>query len=173
MELKGKRVGILVEEMYNEFELWYPFYRLREAGAEVWLIGPQAGASYKSKIGLPAQAGKGMQEVTAADLDGLVVPGGYAPDRMRRHQAMLALVAGVNAAGKPLAAICHAGWVLVSAGVLRGRTVTSYFAIKDDVVNAGAQWVDREVMVDGNLVTSRQPEDLPAFMRAYLAAFAR
>lgn len=173
MELKGKRVGILVEEMYNEFELWHPYYRLQEAGAEVWLIGPQAGAVYKSKIGLPVQATKGMDEVSAADLDGLVVPGGYAPDRMRRHRAMLELVRQISAQEKPLAAICHAGWVLVSAGVLRGRTVTSFFAIKDDVVNAGAEWVDREVVVDGNLVTSRQPEDLPAFMRAFIAAFAR
>ncbi|MFH1058459.1 MAG: type 1 glutamine amidotransferase domain-containing protein [Pseudomonadota bacterium] len=170
MELDGKRVGLLVEDMYNEFELWHPYYRLQEAGAAVWLIGPQAGAVYKSKAGLPVQAMKGMAEVSAADLDGLLVPGGYAPDRMRRHAAMLDLVRGVHAAGKPVAAICHAGWVLASAGVVRGRRVTSFFSIKDDMVNAGARWLDQAVVVDGNLITSRQPEDLPVFMPAFIAA---
>ena len=108
--------------------------------------------------------------VSAADFDGIVIPGGYAPDRMRRFPAMVQLVRDVHLDGKVVAAICHAGWMLASAGILRGKTVTSYFAIKDDVTNAGATWVDRDVVVDGNLITSRQPADLPAFLKAIIGA---
>ena len=165
-----KRVGILLEDFYNEFEFWYPYYRLKEAEVEVLVVGPAAGATCHAKGGLPARADVAADAVTADDLDGLVVPGGYAPDRMRRNPAMLKLVGEVFRQGKPVAAICHAAWVLVSAGVLRGRRATCFFSVKDDLINAGARYENAEVVVDGNLITSRQPEDLPTFMKALLAA---
>jgi protease I len=167
MELKGKRVAILVDTMYQEMELWVPLYRLREAGAEVVTVGATKGATYTSKLGYPAVADLSYDDVRAGDFDGVIVPGGYAPDHMRRHAKCNAFVAELNKQGKLVAAICHAGWVLCSAhGMLKGRRVTSFFAIKDDMINAGAKWEDSEVVVDGNLVTSRKPDDLPAFCRA-------
>jgi protease I len=168
MEIEGKKVVILAENLYNEVELWYPYYRLKEAGAEVTLVGAKAGDTYPSKVGLPVTVDAGAGEIRAAGYDGIVIPGGYAPDHMRRHPAMVSLVKDLFDAGKVVAAICHAGWMLASAGVLEGKTVTSYVAIRDDVVNAGAEWVDKDVVVDGNLVTSRKPDDLPAFLRAIL-----
>jgi protease I len=172
MDLQGVRVAAFVEETYEDLELWYPVLRLREAGAEVKIIGPKAGETYKSKHGYPARADLGMDEVHADDFDALVIPGGYAPDRMRRHPAMLNFVRAMHEAKKPIAFICHAGWVPISAGIVRGRTVTSVSAIKDDLINAGAQWVDREVVVDGHLVTSRTPPDLPAFCRELVRVLA-
>ncbi len=164
MELKGKKVAILVDQMYQEMEVWVPLYRLREAGVETITVGAEAGKSYPSKLGYPCVAAKSYAEVSAGDFDGIVVPGGFAPDHIRRHAKANRLVADINAQGKLVAAICHGPWVLCSAhGMLRGRKATSFFAIKDDVINAGAEWIDAEVVVDGNLVTSRKPEDLPAF----------
>ena len=168
MELQGKKIILLVEETYNDREFWYPYYRLKEAGAFVTVVGPAAGMSYSGAAGIKATADQGIKEVRAADYDGLIIPGGYAPDRMRRHPAMVALVKEMAASGKIVAAICHAGWMLASAGVLSGKTVTGFFAIKDDLIHAGANYVDQEVAVDGNLITSRTPDDLPAFMRAVL-----
>ncbi len=170
MELSGKKIFILVETTYNDLEFWYPFYRLKESGAEVIVVGPMGGMVYNGKAGLPVKADAGMADVTAADCDGLVIPGGYAPDHMRRHPKMVQLVKDCVDSGKIVAAICHAGWMLASADILRGRTVTSFFAIKDDLVHAGANFVDREVVVDGNIITSRTPDDLPPFMRAIIAA---
>ncbi|MCP5114493.1 MAG: type 1 glutamine amidotransferase [bacterium] len=167
MELKGKRIAVLVDSIYQEMEVWYPYYRFVEAGAEVDLVGPKAGETYPSKLGYPATANKSYAEVKADDYDGVVIPGGYAPDHMRRHTEPARFVADLNAQGKLVASICHGGWLLCSAhGMLKGRKVTSFFAIRDDVTNAGAEWVDAEVVVDRNLVTSRKPEDLPAFCRA-------
>ena len=163
------RVAILVAEMYNEFEFWYPYYRLIEAGHEPVVVAAKSGV-YLSKAGLAAAATLSAGEARADDFAGLVIPGGYAPDHMRRDPAMVDLVRKVFAAGKPVAAICHAGWMLASAEVVQGRRVTSFFAIKDDLIHAGAKWEDAEVVVDGNLITSRQPDDLPAFMKAVLAA---
>jgi protease I len=173
MELKGTRVAVLAEEMYEDLELWYPVMRLREAGADVKIIGPKAGEIYKSKHGYPAKADLGMDEARAADFEAIVIPGGYAPDRMRRHAAMLTLVRTMHEGGKPVAFICHAGWVAISAGIVRGRTVTSVSAIKDDLVNAGARWIDQEVVIDGNLITSRTPPDLPAFCRELIKTLQR
>ncbi|MGH2405940.1 MAG: type 1 glutamine amidotransferase domain-containing protein [bacterium] len=173
MELRGTRVAVLAEETYEDLELWYPVLRLREAGAEVKIVGPRAGETYKSKHGYPATADLGMDDVRPADFEALVIPGGYAPDRMRRHAAMLNFVRSMHDAGKPVAFICHAGWVPISAGIVRGRTVTSVSAIKDDLVNAGARWVDQEVVVDGTLVSSRTPPDLPAFCRELIGLLAR
>lgn len=167
MELKGKKVAILVDQMYQEMEVWVPLYRLQEAGVETITVGAEAGKTYPSKLGYPCTAQKSYNEVSADDFDGIVVPGGFAPDHIRRHPKANQLVADINAQGKLVAAICHGPWVLCSAhGMLKGRKVTSFFAIKDDVVNAGAIWSDEEVVVDNNLVTSRKPEDLPAFCLA-------
>lgn len=162
-----KTVAILVEEQYQEMEVWYPAYRLREAGVKTVFVGTGK-PEYKSKVGYPVKAEADVKEVKAADFDGIVVPGGFAPDFLRRVEAVNALVAEIDRAGKPVGAICHALWVCASARILKGRTATSFFAIKDDVVNAGATWVDQEVVVDRNLVTSRKPDDLPAFMREFL-----
>jgi protease I len=170
MELQGKKVIILAEEMYNEFELWYPYYRLLEAGAEVALVGSGSAPVYKSKLGLPVGVQTSADRVDPKKFNGLIIPGGYAPDHMRRYPAMVGLVKEIFGAGKVVAAICHAGWMLASAEVVRGKRLTSFFAIKDDLIHAGAEWVDQEVVVDGNLITSRKPDDLPAFMRAVITA---
>ncbi len=172
MDCKGKKIAILVETLYNELEFWYPYYRLKEAGATVVVVGSGSADTYKSKVGLPVDVDASADQVTAADFDGVIIPGGYAPDYMRRHASMVKLVKGLNTAGKLVAAICHAGWMLVSADIVRGRRITSYYSIKDDLVNAGGNWVDEAVVVDGNLVTSRTPDDLPAFMRAIIGKLA-
>ncbi|MBW1936165.1 MAG: type 1 glutamine amidotransferase [Deltaproteobacteria bacterium] len=172
MELKGKKVIILVEQMYNEFEFWYPYYRLKEAGVDVVVVGSGSASEYTSKSGLPCKVDLAANQVSGNDYDALIIPGGYAPDHMRRHPAMVKLVKDMFEAGKIVAAICHAGWMLASADILKGRTVTSFFAIKDDLLHAGAKWVDQEVVADGNLITSRKPDDLPAFMKAILAALS-
>jgi len=170
MRLQGKRIAILAEELYQELELWYPLLRLRGLGAEVLVVGSGSAKVHKSKLGYPAEVDKFAREVTADQFDALVIPGGYAPDHMRRYPEMVHLVRDAVLKGKVVAAICHAGWMLASADVLQGRTVTGFFAIKDDLVHAGAKYVDAEVVVDDNLITSRQPEDLPAFCRAIIAA---
>lgn len=169
MELEGKRVALLVEDFYNEFEFWYPYYRMKEAGAQVTVVGTGS-KEYHSKIGLPAPGGVNAGSVCSADFDAVIVPGGYCPDRLRRYPAVLRLVHDCFGEGKVVAAICHAGWVLVSAGILKDKKATCVSAIKDDVVNAGAIYLDQEVVRDGNLITSRTPDDLPAFCREIIAA---
>jgi protease I len=159
-----KTAAVLVEDLYQEMEVWVPAYRLREAGLKTVFVGTGK-PEYKSKLGYPVKADVDVKDVKSGDFDVLVVPGGFAPDYLRRYEAVSRLVREVDQAGKPIGAICHALWVLCSAGILRGRKVTSFFAIKDDVINAGAQWIDEEVVVDRNLVTSRRPDDLPAFCR--------
>lgn len=171
MGLKGKKVAILAGELYEDLELWYPYYRLKEEGAEPVLVGTGASPDVvHSKHGYPAAIDKRSKQVKADDFDGVIVPGGYGPDHLRRCPKVVELVKDLNAQGKLVAAICHAGWVLISADVLRGKKGTSFFAIRDDMVNAGLEWVDREVVVDGNLVTSRTPADLPAFMKEVIKA---
>ena len=172
MELKGKRVAILVEDLYNEFEFWYPFYRMKEAGATVTVVGTGA-KEYHSKIGFPAPGGIPAESVRSADFDAVIIPGGYAPDRLRRFPAVLKLVRECFDQGKVVATICHAGWVPASAGILKGKKATCFSSIKDDVVNAGAQYVDQEVVRDGNLITSRTPDDLPAFCREIISALSK
>ena len=167
-----KTAAIFVEELYQEMEVWVPAYRLREAGLKTIFVGTGK-PEYKSKLGYPVKADVDVKDVKASEVDALVVPGGFAPDYLRRHEAVSKLVRDVDQAGKPLGAICHALWVLCSAGVLKGRKVTSFFAIKDDVINAGAQWVDQEVVVDRNLVTSRKPDDLPAWCREFVKLAAK
>ncbi|ADV63182.1 intracellular protease, PfpI family [Isosphaera pallida ATCC 43644] len=172
LDLKGKRVAILVEKFYEDLELWYPYYRLREAGCLVKLVGPKVGETYASKHGYPCKPDTSMSEVTADDFDGIIIPGGYSPDHMRRHPAMIDLVTTAAVKGKILAAICHGPWMLCSAKCLKGRKVTGFYAIKDDVVNAGGVWEDAACVVDGNLVTSRTPADLPDFMIGFMRALA-
>lgn len=163
---------MLAENMYEDLELWYPLLRLREAGAEVSVVAPTAGATYKSKHGLEVKADLSAEAAKAKQFDAVVIPGGFAPDYMRRTEAMVNFVKDANAEGKLIAAICHAGSMLVSANVLKGKTVTSFKSIRDDVINAGGRWVDREVVRDGDLITSRVPDDLPAFCREIIDALA-
>jgi protease I len=166
MDLKNRRIAIFVDNLYQEMELWVPYFRFQEAGASVVLAGAEARATYTSKLGYPAKSDVSYEQLSVRDFDGVVVPGGYAPDRMRRYPTANLFVHDMDAAGKLVAAICHGPWVLCSARMLEGRRATSFFAIKDDVIHAGARWEDAEVVVDNNLVTSRTPEDLPAFCRA-------
>jgi deglycase len=162
-------VAILVENDYQDQEVWVPLYRLREEGYGVTVVGPRAG-TYASKHGYPIDAEITSAEAAGRDWSGVVIPGGWAPDRLRQDQGTLDLVRALDRRRAVIACICHGGWVLASAGIVRGRRLTSYRAIRDDLVNAGAEWIDREVVRDGHLVTARKPDDLPAFCREMLAA---
>jgi protease I len=161
----SKKVAILVENLYEDQELWYPYYRLKEAGYEVKLIGPEK-KTYYSKYQYPAEVDFAIDEVKADDFAGVVIPGGYAPDHLRRHSKIINFVRKIFEKGGLVAAICHAAWVLISAGVLNEKDATCFFSIKDDLINAGANYLDQEVVVDHHLVTSRMPKDLPAFLPA-------
>jgi protease I len=163
-----KKAVVLVADEYQDLEVWYPYLRLKEAGWTVVAAGTERKKEYRGKNGYPMTVDTEVEEVRAADFDCVVVPGGWAPDLIRRNPKAVGLVREMNEQGKTIAAICHAGWVLVSAGILKGKRCTSFFAIKDDMVNAGAEWIDAEVVVDGNLITSRKPADLPAFCKAIL-----
>jgi len=169
--LKDKKTAILVADVYQELEYWYPYYRLLEAGAQVVSVGPEPGV-YKSKLGYPAKADIGAATVRPEDFDALVIPGGYAPDRLRTVPELVHMTKVMVDTGKVVAAICHGGWLLCSARVVSGKRVTSVSAIRDDLENAGATWVDEPVVRDWNLITSRVPSDLPVFMREILAALA-
>ena len=170
MELTGKRIAVLTEDNYDDQEFMYVNLRMREAGATVTVVAPKAGQEYKSKHGFPARSDRAAAEVQAADFDAVIVPGGYAPDRMRRDPAMVRLVREAVEGDKIVGAICHAGWILVTAGILKGRTVTAFFSLEPEIRYAGAEYVDREVVRDGNLITSRGPADLGAFCRTIIAA---
>jgi len=166
--LENKRIAILAEDLYQDLELWYPLLRFRGAGAEVTVVGSGSARTHTGKYGYPVAVDKFASEVKAGDFDAVVIPGGYAPDHMRRYPDMVNLVREAYEQGKIVAAICHGPWMLASAHILKDKTVTSFFAIKDDLVHAGAKYVDKEVSVDGNIITSRKPEDLPAFCNAII-----
>ncbi|HTY45490.1 MAG TPA: type 1 glutamine amidotransferase domain-containing protein [Patescibacteria group bacterium] len=157
-----KQIAVLVEDYYQVLEVWYPYLRLREAGIKAVLVGTSK-KTYKSKEGYPASAQVSIKRADPRDFDGVIIPGGYAPDILRRYPEVNAFVRNLSARGKLVAAICHGGWVLVSAGLLKARKVTGFSAIRDDLVNAGATFIDAPVVVDGNIITSRNPYDLPVF----------
>lgn len=163
------RIAVLAENIYEDLEAWYPILRLREAGYEVVVIGPEAGVTYTSKHGYPLKSDISASNARARDYAGIVIPGGYAPDKMRRNPHMVQLVKDIFAAGKAVASICHGPWMFAEADIARGRRFTCVGAIKTDVINAGGFFVDAEVVVDGNLISSRTPPDLPAMMREMLA----
>ncbi len=161
------KVAILLENLFDEREFIYPYYRLQEEGYETVALAPKRG-TYRGKSGFEVKADAAIGEVVGDDFVGLVIPGGYAPDRLRRYPEVLEFVRKMDEAGKPIAAICHAGWVLISARIVKGRRMTGFFAIKDDLINAGAEYVDEPVVVDGNLITSRHPGDLKVWMKEYI-----
>lgn len=167
--LNGKRILIFAGPLYEDLELWYPKIRLEEEGATCVVAG-LGEASYQGKRGYPVSPDLPVDRVDPDSFDALIIPGGYAPDILRRSERVLEITRAMHAAGKPIAFICHAGWVPISAGIVKGRRGTSVGAIKDDLVNAGMKWEDAPVVVDGNLITSRTPADLGPFARALIAA---
>jgi len=163
-----KKIAILATDGFEDAELLYPYFRLREAGYESILISLQR-RPIKGKNGYPMKPDFKISEVNPDDFDGVIIPGGTKnPDYLRRNKDILEFVSKINDRGALVAAICHAGWVLISAKVIKERRATSYFAIRDDMINAGANFEDSSVVIDGNLITSRMPNDLPDFMKAVL-----
>jgi|SRR5579875_1194116 len=170
MASRRKQVLVLAADLFEDMELLYPLYRLREEGIGVALAGLD-GAPVTGKKGHgPVEVDTTVDAVGEPDFDALVIPGGFAPDKLRRSPVVLDLVRAFDRSMKPIAFICHAGWVPISAGILKGRRATSVSAIRDDMVNAGVDWVDAEVVVDGNLISARTPADLGPWMKALLSA---
>ena len=170
--LAGKRILMFVDDVYEDLELWYPKLRLVEAGAQVTVAGPQAGHQYAGKHGYPCVADAAIAEMISSSFAGVVIPGGFSPDKLRRDPQVKLLVKEFAEAGKLVAAICHGGWIPISAGVYKGVRVTGSPGIKDDLVNAGAIWEDAAVVVDRHFVSSRKPDDLPDFMEGILQVLA-
>ncbi|MUK89438.1 DJ-1/PfpI/YhbO family deglycase/protease [Ornithinibacillus sp. L9] len=173
MRLKDKKVIALVDEDFEDLELWYPVLRLQEEGAQVDLIGKEANQKYIGKYGVPAESKYAFSDINSDDYDAILVPGGWAPDKLRRFPEVLAFIKEMDQAKKPIGQICHAGWVLISANILQGRTVTSTPGIKDDMTNAGATWVDEAVTVDGHIISSRRPPDLPEYVKVFADELAK
>lgn len=165
-----RSILILVHHFYEDLELWYPKIRLEEAGFKTEIAALVRGETYNGKHGYPCKSDLSFDEVKSGSFAGLVIPGGYAPDHLRRFPRVLQIVQEMHHANKPIAFICHAGWVPISAQILKGRHVTGYSAIQDDLKNAGAHYSDKAVVVDGNLISSRTPADLPEFCKALLKA---
>ncbi|TML38552.1 MAG: type 1 glutamine amidotransferase [Actinobacteria bacterium] len=170
MALAGKKVVILAADLFEDMELLYPLYRLLEEEVDVTVAGLEPGPVTGKKGHGPVPVDTTVDRLSAADFDALVIPGGYAPDKLRRSPDVLGLVQAFNASVKPVAFICHAGWVPISAHILKGRRATSVAAIRDDMVNAGVEWVDEATVVDGNLISARTPADLGPWMKALLRA---
>ena len=168
--MSAKKVALMVDEMYQVLEVWFPYYRLREAGFEIDFVAAEAKKEYHSKEGYPCISEIAAKDADPDDYDCMIVPGGFAPDFMRRSAEVINFANAMVKADKIIAAICHGGWLLCSTDVLKGRKATCYMAIIDDIKNAGAEFVDAECVVDGNLITSRMPDDLPAFCTAILSA---
>ena len=163
-----RRILMFVDDIYEDLELWYPKLRLIEAGAGVTLAGPEADVVYRGKNGYPCRSDARISDMVAADFCGLVIPGGFMPDKLRRDPYILGLVRDFANSGKLVAAICHGGWIPISAGVYRGVKVTGSLGIKDDLINAGAIWEDAPVVIDRHFVSSRKPDDLPDFCEGIL-----
>jgi protease I len=172
MSLLRKKVLIFAGPLYEDLELWYPKIRVEEEGATTVVAGIGE-KTYQGKRGYPVTVDANVDQVEAPQFDGLIIPGGFAPDQLRRFDKVLQLTREIYEAGKPVAFICHAGWVPISAKILTGKRATSVRAIKDDMENAGVIWEDSPVVVDGNLISSRTPADLPQFCRALIAALER
>jgi protease I len=173
MRLKGKTVGILVGSGYEDLEFWVPLMRVQEEGAQVVVIGTRGGETYTSKSGgLTADSQAAAGEVAADRLSALLVPGGWAPDKLRRDPAVLRLVREMDELGKILGFICHAGWVAASAGICKGRRATGSTGINDDMQNAGAHWVDEPALREGNLVWGRVVADIPDYCRELVEALS-
>ncbi len=170
--LDGLRFLILLDDQYEDLELWYPKLRLAEAGGHVTVAGAEMETTYRGKHGYPCASDAAIRDMDAEDFHGLVIPGGFMPDKLRRDEHVLALVRDFAYAGKLVAAICHGGWIPISAGVYRGVRVTGSLGIKDDLVNAGAIWQDAPVVIDRHFVSSRKPDDLPDFCRAMISVLA-
>jgi protease I len=172
MRLEGKKVGVFIEEGFEDLEFWVPVMRLREEGADVTIIGTGSKKQFRGKHCLEASPDRNADQVRAADFDALVIPGGWAPDKLRRFEAVKRLVRDAYELDRIVGVICHAGWVPISAGIVRGHRATGSVAIKDDLENAGATWVDAPAFRDGNLVWGRVVEDIPAFCRELVEAIA-
>lgn len=170
--MASKKAAIMVDEMYQVLEVWYPYYRLVEGGVEVDFVAAEANKQYHSKEGYPCVSGVSVKQANPDDYDCMVVPGGFAPDFMRRDADVIKFANEMVNKDKVIAAICHGGWLLCSTSVYKGKKATCFIAIKDDIKNAGAEFIDAECVVDGNLITSRKPDDLPAFCTAILKALA-
>jgi protease I len=168
MKLQGKRILMFVDHVYEDLELMYPKYRLIEEGATVVIAGPRPNEIYQGKHGYPCRSDAAIAEVDEKNYDGLVIPGGFAPDSLRRNEKVLSLTRGFHQSGKLVAHICHAGWIPISAGIVKGFHCTSTPGIKDDLINAGAIWSDEPVVIDRNQVSSRRPDDLPQFCTGIL-----
>ncbi len=167
--LKNRKILMFVDHVYEDLELWYPKLRLTEEYADVVVAGPETDELYQGKNGYPCRSDAAITDIDPGEFDALVIPGGFAPDKLRRDPKVLEITKEIHEAEKPLAHVCHAGWVPISAGVMKGFRCTSTPAIKDDLINAGAEWVDKEVVVDRNQISSRNPNDLPAFCREIIA----
>lgn len=168
MRLQGKKIVSLVHGEFEDLELWYPILRLKEEGAIVHLAGEEANEKYIGKYGLPVQSELAYRDIRPEEYDAILVPGGWAPDKIRRFPEVISLIQHMDENEKPIGQICHAGWVLISAKILQGKKVTSTPGIKDDMENAGAIWYDEPVVTDGHLVSSRRPPDLPDYLREFI-----
>lgn len=173
MQLQGKKIIQIVSNDFEDLELWYPVLRLREEGAEVHIVGEEANVKFVGKYGVPIESDRALRDINPDDYDALLVPGGWAPDLLRRYEEVLNITRSMDEKKKPIGQICHAGWVLISAGILKGKIVTSTPGIKDDMMNAGATWVNESVVVDGHLISSRRPPDLPDYMREFIKVLAK
>lgn len=173
MRLKDKKVISLIDNDFEDLELWYPVHRLREEHVTVHLVGPEANKQYIGKYGVPAKSDYAFTDINIDDYDAILVPGGWAPDYLRRYPEVLDFIQKMDKAKKPIGQICHAGWVLISADILRGKKVTSTPGIKDDMTNAGGIWSDEAVVVDGHIVSSRRPPDLPPYMKTFVDLLAK
>lgn len=163
-----KRIAILIEDLYDDKELIYPYYRLQEAGFQVDLIGSVANNTYKSKFGMPLKSDYASKDVSPLDYDGVIIPGGFSPDYMRRCPATIDFVRSIDQQQKVVASICHGPWLMISACNLKGKNLTGFHSIRVDIENAGATYLDQSVVVDGHLITSRTPADLPDFTKAII-----
>lgn len=173
MRLKNKKIIQLVSNDFEDLELWYPVMRLREEGAIVDIVGEKAEEEYVGKYGVPVTSDKAFDTINPNDYDAILVPGGWSPDKLRRYDSIITMVRKMNEQNKAIGQVCHAGWVLISADILKGKRVTSTPGIKDDMINAGSTWVNEPVTVDGNLVSSRRPPDLPDYMREFISVLEK